>query len=186
LSPAGGSGFTRVGEREIFQGHIISLAIGTFAAPDGERFEREVVHHPGAVAMVPLLDGGRTVILVRQYRAALEELLLELPAGKLDVPGEAPAAAAARELEEEIGYRAAHLEQVAEFYNSPGFCDERVFVFLATGLEAAPLSAQGVEESFMTVEPVALTEALAMVGDGRIRDAKTIIGLLLARTHLAA
>ena len=186
MSGATAGFFTKVGERELYQGHIVNLAIGAFEGPDGERFEREVVHHPGAVAMVPLVEGGRTVVLVRQYRAALEELLLELPAGKLDVPGEAPEVAAARELEEEIGYRAGRLELVAEFYNSPGFCDERVFVFLATGLEPAPMSAQGVEETYMTVEHVALTDALAMVGDGRIKDAKTIIGLLVARDRLAA
>ena len=185
MTGPGGSGFTQLSERTIYEGHVITLAVGTFEGPDGERFEREVVHHPGAVAMVPLLDGGRTVVLVRQYRSALDALLLELPAGKLDVPGEPLEMAAARELEEEIGYRAGHLEQLAQLYNSPGFCDEQGTIFLATDLEPSASSAQGVEEAAMTIEPVPLNEALAMVADGRIQDAKTIIGLLLVRDRLS-
>ena len=180
-----GSGFTKLSERTIHEGHVIALAVGTFAGPDGDRFEREIVHHPGAVAVVPLLDGGRTVILVRQYRSALDDLLLELPAGKLDVPGEALEAAAARELEEEIGYRAGHLEQIAQLWNSPGFCDEQGTIFLATDLSPSASSAQGVEEAAMTIETVPFSEALAMVADGRIQDAKTMIGLLMARDRLA-
>ncbi len=178
------SGFSKRGERAIHQGHVVTLAIATFVDPDGEEFDREVVHHPGAVSVVPVLDDGETVVLVRQYRSSVGGFLLEIPAGKLDVDGEAPEAAAARELEEEVGWRAGRMEKLAEFYNSPGFCDERSTVYLATALERCATSAQGVEERHMTIEHIALADAPAMITDGRILDAKTIIGLTLARERL--
>jgi len=102
-------------------------------------FERDVVHHPGAVSIVPVL--GEEVVLVRQYRAALDGLLLEIPAGKRDVPGEPPEVTAARELEEDIGYRSKDLVKLAEFYNSPGFSDEHSYVYLA--LDPEPAQARG-------------------------------------------
>ncbi len=173
------SGFTKLGERVVHRGHLVTMAEATFADPDGEEFERDIVRHPGAVSVVPLLDGGATVVLVRQYRSAIEGLLLEIPAGKLDVDGEAPEAAAARELEEEVGYRAGRLERLAEFYNSPGFSDEHSIIYAAADLEACELSAQGVEERHMSIEHVALVDVPAMIADGRLVDAKTIIGLTL-------
>jgi 8-oxo-dGTP pyrophosphatase MutT (NUDIX family) len=176
------SGFRPVGERLVHDGHVIRLAVGTFQSPDGDRFEREVVHHPGAVSVVAV--DGDTAVLVRQYRAAVDAELLEIPAGKRDVEHEDPAATAARELEEEVGLRAGHLELLAEFYNSPGFCDEHSWVYLATELTPCPLDAQGVEEQHMTIERVGLAEVPAMIADGRIRDAKTIIGLALARERI--
>jgi ADP-ribose pyrophosphatase len=175
------SGFSKRGERVVHAGHVVTLVEATFVDPDGETFEREVVHHAGAVSVVPLLDDGDTVVLVRQYRAAVEGELLEIPAGKLDVDGEARDAAAARELEEEVGYRAGRLEKLAEFYNSAGYCDERSTVFLALDLEPCEPSAQGVEERHMTIERVSLADVPAMVADGRLVDAKTIIGLTIAR-----
>ncbi len=179
------SGFAKLAERVIYRGQVVTMAESTFVGPDGQEFERDVVRHPGAVSVVPVLDDGETVVLVRQYRSAIEGLLLEIPAGKLDVDGEAPAAAAARELEEEVGYRAGRLERLAEFYNSPGFCDEHSVVFVASDLEPCPSSAQGVEERHLAVEHVALAEVPAMVADGRLADAKTIIGLTLARERLS-
>jgi ADP-ribose pyrophosphatase len=178
------SGFSKRGERVVHAGHVVTLVDATFVDPDGETFEREVVHHPGAVSVVPVLDDGDTVVLVRQYRAAVEAELLEIPAGKLDVDGEAREAAAARELEEEVGYRAGRLEKLAEFYNSAGYCDERSTVFLGLDLEPCELAAQGVEERHMTIERVSLADVPAMVADGRLVDAKTIIGLVLARERL--
>jgi ADP-ribose pyrophosphatase len=178
------SGFAKRDERVIHRGQIVTLAEVTFVDPDGEGFQREVVHHPGAVSVVAVLDDGRTVVLVRQYRGPIDDVLLEIPAGKLDVDGEAPELAAARELEEEVGWRAGRLEKLAEFYNSPGFCDERATVYLALDLVRCPLSAQGVEERHMTIEHVALSDVPAMIADGRILDAKTIIGLTLARERL--
>ena len=179
------SGFSKRGERVVHEGHVITLVDATFVDPDGETFEREVVHHPGAVSVVPVLGDGDTVVLVRQYRAAVEAELLEIPAGKLDVDGEAREAAAARELEEEVGYRAGRLEKLAEFYNSAGYCDERSTVFLGLDLEPCELSAQGVEERHMTIERISLADVPAMVADGRLVDAKTIIGLTLARERLS-
>jgi 8-oxo-dGTP pyrophosphatase MutT (NUDIX family) len=178
------SKFRKVAEREVHSGHLISVAVGTFATPDGEEFERDVVHHPGAVSVVPVVDEGTAVLMVRQYRAAIDKDLLEIPAGKRDVQDEPPETTARRELEEEVGMRAGRMEKLAEFYNSPGFCDEHSFVFMALDLEQCEISAQGVEEQHMTIERVALDDVPGMITDGRIVDAKSIIGLCLAREAL--
>lgn len=153
----------------------------------GESFTRTVVRHPGAVVVVPVVGPG-TVVLVRQYRAATAGDLLEVPAGKRDADGEPPERTAARELEEEIGYRPGELVKVAEFWNSPGFCDEYSHVFVALGLElvgdgaGAPTSP---EERTMTNERVELAHVEALVSDRRLVDGKSIISLLLARQYLA-
>ncbi len=178
------SGFRKLGERSVWRGPLIEVAVGRFAAPDGEEFERDVVHHPGAVSVVPVVEGGRAVLLVRQYRAAIDRELLEIPAGKRDVENEAPEATARRELEEEVGMRAGRVEKLAEFYNSPGFCDEHSVVYLAVDLDPCPTSKQGVEERHMSVEQVDLDDVAALVSSGRIVDAKTIIGLSLAAEAL--
>ncbi len=170
--------FRKVGERTVFEGSVISLGVGTFEAPDGHRFEREIVHHPGAVSVVPLTDDD-DVILVRQYRAPLDRELLEIPAGKRDVADEPIELTAHRELVEEIGMRAGRLELLAEFHNSVGFCDEQSFVFLATELEATATDLQGIEEQHMTIERVALDDVFALIAAGEITDAKTVIGLTL-------
>src|SRR5437764_14817625 len=120
------------------------MAIGEFEAPDGSSFERDLVHHPGAVSVVAIVGGA--AVLVRQYRAALDRDLLEVPAGKRDVDGEPPEATAARELEEEVGLRPARLELLAEFFNSPGFSDEHSYVYLASGLIEVTSRPVGVEE----------------------------------------
>jgi len=176
--------FHKVDERVVFAGTLISTVQATFADPSGDTFERDVVRHPGAVSVVPVLDGGRAVLLVRQYRAAVDRVLLEIPAGKRDVDGEAPEVTAARELQEEVGRRAGHLRKLAEFYNSPGFCDEHSIVFVATDLETVDASAQGVEEQHMTVEEVALADVPGLIAAGELVDAKSIIGLALAREAL--
>jgi ADP-ribose pyrophosphatase len=180
--------FRKLAEREHYRGALIAVATATFADPDGATFARDVVHHPGAVSVVPVLDapGGPEVLLVRQFRAPVEAELLEIPAGKRDVAGEPPEATARRELEEEVGVRAARLELLATFYNSPGFCDEFSYVFLATGLEPTAPTAHSVEERHMRIERVRLDALAAMIATGEIRDAKTIIGLCLARSRLGA
>jgi ADP-ribose pyrophosphatase len=170
--------FRKVGERTVFEGSVISLGVGTFEAPDGHRFEREIVHHPGAVSVVPLTDDDE-VILVRQYRAPLDRELLEIPAGKRDVADEPIELTAHRELVEEIGMRAGRLEPLVEFHNSVGFCDEQSFVFLATELEPTATDLQGIEEQHMTIERVALDDVFALIAAGEITDAKTVIGLTL-------
>lgn len=143
--------------------------------PDGSIRQREFVRHPGAVVIVPILDDGR-VCLIRNYRLAVQEWLWELPAGTID-PGESPAATAARELIEETGYMAAVIEPVCGFWMSPGILNERMHLFLATGLiPGSQALAPGEQiETFETPWP----EALAMVDDGRIQDAKSMAALLL-------
>lgn len=177
------AGFKKLGERSIYEGHVISLGVGEFEAPSGDRFERDLVHHPGAVSVVPLLGDGR-VVLVRQYRAPLDRDLLEIPAGKRDVAGEDPLVTAQRELGEEVGLQAGRIELLAEFYNSPGFSDERSYTYLATELTECAPSPDGVEEHAMRIEQVALEDVPALIAAGELRDAKSIIGLLLARERL--
>ena len=176
-------GFRRGPERVLHEGPVVTLAVGRFTAPDGTGFERQVVHHPGAVSVVPLLDDG-TVRLVRQYRAAIDAELLEIPAGKRDVAGEPADETARRELVEEVGLAAGRLVPLAEFVNSPGFCDEHSTVFLATDLREVAHDRQGVEEAHLEVVHLPLTEVPARVADGTLADAKTIIGLLLALRHV--
>ncbi|MET0727919.1 MAG: NUDIX hydrolase [Acidimicrobiales bacterium] len=176
-------GFTKVIDTEVHRGSRFSVHEVRFRAADGREFDRDVVHHPGAVAVVPLHEDG-TVTLVRQYRAALEQNLLELPAGLRDVEGEPDVRTAERELLEEAGLAATELEHLVTFHNSPGYCDESVGIFLATGLNQVPDDRQGIEEEAMTIERISLDDALVMVGDGRITDAKTIIGLTLTARRI--
>ena len=175
--------FRHLGDEVIHQGYIITLASGSFEAPDGTRFERDVVRHPGAVSVVPLHDDG-TITLVRQYRAALDCELLEIPAGKRDVDGEPPELTASRELAEEVGFEAGRLELLAEFVNSAGFTDERSWVFLGRDLTTVPLDRQGIEEQHLSVERIRLVDVPAMIADGRLIDAKSIIGLTLTMQRL--
>jgi len=179
-----GEGFRKLDERIVLRTSLISVAEATFQAPSGETFERNVVHHPGAVSVVPVLDGGTSVIMVRQYRAALDRELLEIPAGKRDVEGEELEVLAARELQEEIGRTAGTLRKLAEFYNSPGFCDEHSVVYMATDLVVVEREAHGVEEQHMTMQEVALADVPGLIASGELVDAKSIIGLLLAREAL--
>ena len=175
--------FRRLEETEDLRGPVVSVRTGRFEAPDGHVFERQIVRHPGAVVVVPVGD-DRTVTLVRQYRAAIDVELLELPAGKRDVEGEEPELTARRELAEEVGMEAGSMVKLAEFWNSPGFSDELSMLYLATGLAPCPKSAQGIEEGHMEVVGVPLEEAPRLIESGAIRDAKTIIGLCLALEHL--
>ena len=172
------AGFTRLGEEELVRGHVFSVVKARFRGPGGEEFERHVIRHPGAVAVVPLHDDG-TVTLVRQYRAALDHDLLEVPAGTRDLADEVEQRTAERELVEEAGLAATSLEHLVTFHNAPGLSDEAVVVFLARGLTEVADDRQGVEEEAMVVERIALSDALVMIDDGRITDAKTIIALTL-------
>ena len=171
-----GHGFTKIGERLLHEGFVITVATATFEGPAGEVLERDVVHHPGAVAVVAL--DGDDVVLVRQYRPVLEAEILELPAGKLDVPGEDRRMAARRELVEEAGLDARDLVELGRFHNSIGFCDEETTIYLATDLKATTPEAASVEEQYLTVERVPIGEAEGLIADGTITDAKTVIGLL--------
>jgi 8-oxo-dGTP pyrophosphatase MutT (NUDIX family) len=169
--------FRVVDEDVVWSGWRISAATVQVDGPGGQRLERQVVHHPGAVAVVPLHDDG-TVTLVRQYRAALDQAMWEIPAGLRDVAGEPADETARRELAEEVGLSAARLQHLTTFHNSPGFSDEAVVIYLGTGLSVVPDDRQGAEEQHMTVARFPLEEALAMVLDERITDAKTVIALL--------
>lgn len=192
-----------------YRGPLISVATACIEAPDGQRYERDVVHHPGAVSVVPVAwagdrggagggvgagdgEGGAgrglrafDVILVRQYRAAVDQELLEVVAGKRDVAGEPPEVTAHRELAEEVGMVAGRLELLCEFFNSPGFCDEHSFIFLAQDLQPTASETQGVEEAYMTIERVPLADVASMIERREIVDGKTIIALTLAREALA-
>ena len=176
--------FHKRSEREIYRGALISLAEGTFAGPDGSEFRRDLVHHPGAVSVVPYESDG-TVLLVRQYRAPLDRDLLEIPAGKRDVADEPPELTAHRELAEEVGRRAGRMELLTTFYNSPGFCDEYSYTYLARDLTEVPIEAHSVEEQSMTVERVPFRKALDLIASGEITDAKTIIALLLTKERVS-
>jgi len=165
-----------VDSRPIYDGRIVRFRVDTVALPDGSTVKREVILTPGAVVIIPLTDDGR-VRLVRQYRSAAGEFMLELPAGTLE-PGESPAAAAPRELAEETGDRAAHWERLTGFYTIPGICDEYLHLFLATGLTPGEPNREA--DEFIEVVTLPLEEALSMVKTGTIYDAKTMIGLLLA------
>lgn len=177
--------FRKLSERTVHQGGMVSLAVGTFESPDGHRFERDIVHHPGAVVMVPYDERTGEVVFVRQYRAALDQALLEVPAGKRDVEGEPPEVTAVRELAEETGLEAGSWQLVGRFYNSPGFSDEESWCYLARDLRAVPDERHGIEEQHMTVERVPLAEVGTLVRSGEITDAKTIVGLFLVMEALA-
>lgn len=180
------SSFRIVGERSEWSGRRLALKVAEVEAPDGSRHQREVVRHPGAVGVVPLHDDG-TITMVRQYRVAIDADMWEIPAGLRDVADEPSISTARRELVEEAGLEAAHVEHLVTFHNSPGFTDEVVIVYLATGLTEVPHDRQGIEEDHMLVERVPLEVALARVDRGEITDAKTIIALqAIARRRAAA
>jgi ADP-ribose pyrophosphatase len=166
---------------EVYAGRLVRVVRDTVR--EGEHtYVREVVGHPGGAAAVPLFEDG-TVAFVSQYRHPTRRFVLELPAGKLD-PGEGPAAAAARELEEELGVVAGRMEQLSEFYTTPGFCAERLWVFLATELRETARRHE--EDEIIEVVRMPFARALALVASNEIDDAKTIIGLLLAAGRLGA
>jgi 8-oxo-dGTP pyrophosphatase MutT (NUDIX family) len=169
---------------EVFRGWIFSVAQAEMVDPDGKPFERFIIHHPGAVTIVPV-SADRRVTLVRQYRAAVDRMVLEVPAGTCDVADEPRETAARRELAEEAGLEAEHMDVLIETFNTPGISDQRTTIFLATGLSPCPAKPMGVEEGFMTIETIALDDVEALVADGTLIDETTVLGLLLARAHLA-
>lgn len=177
---AGGRGFRWRGEHLVAQGWRISLVRARFEAPDGGCFERDVVRHPGAVAVVPVTGQG-TAVLVRQYRGPVDQELLEVPAGTRDVAGEPPEQTAARELAEEVGLRAGHLEQLCRFYNTPGFCDEETVLYVASDLARCDTGRSGPEEQHLTVHEVDLRTVDQLLAGDTVRDGQSILGLLLAR-----
>jgi len=184
-----GAGFRHEGDEHAFQGHLWRVVTGTFRSPDGETFHRDIVRSPGAVAVVPILDGRGTavdVVLLRQYRAAFDDYVLEIPAGMRDIAGEPLEETAQRELLEETGYRARSLDLLHSFYPSPGMTDAVLHIYLGTSLHFEKRTGHGPEELDMEVLTVPLHEAVEMAVRGRIKDAKSVIGLLLAERLLNA
>ena len=158
---------------EIYRGFMVNLTVDQITTAAGIDTIREVFHHPGGAAVVPVLPNG-DILLVRQFRYPIQQDLLELPAGKID-PGETPESAARRELVEEVGYQAGVLEPLGEFYTTPGFCTEKLYLYLARDL--TPASESGDDDEELVVEQFSLSELNTLLTSGRIADAKTLIGI---------
>jgi len=158
-----------------FAGRFIRVSLEEHWLPDGRRGAFEIVRHPGGAAVLPVLEDGR-VLLIRQFRPAVDTSILELPAGKLEA-GEEPLLCAARELEEETGYRAGRLEPLGQMWTAVGFCDELLHLFLARDLSRGEQALE--PDEFIETIPLPLDEALALLRRGEIRDGKTQLALLL-------
>jgi ADP-ribose pyrophosphatase len=159
--------------KNIYMGIVVNLNVDTVTLPNGLTVDLEVVRHPGAAAVVPLKDDGM-VVLIRQFRHAAGGFIYEIPAGKLH-PGEDPRVCAIRELEEEIGYRAGKLELLSSIFTAPGFTDEVIHIYKATGLSVGRQQLD--RDEVLEVVEMSLSEAIGMIKNGEIRDAKSIVGL---------
>ncbi len=157
----------------VHAGKVLKLDLDKVALPNGRTIELEILRHPGASAVVPLKDDGK-VVLIRQLRHAAGGFIYEIPAGKLD-PHEDPKDCAARELEEEVGYRAGSLELLTSIWTAPGFTDEVIHIYRGTKLEGGKQQLD--QDEILEIVEWSLEEAIAKIQDGTIRDAKTIIGL---------
>ncbi|MEQ1642992.1 MAG: NUDIX hydrolase [Pyrinomonadaceae bacterium] len=164
-----------ISTKPIYKGRIFDIRVDTIREGLLE-YERDIIAHPGSGVIVPVYEDG-TVALVRQYRHAAGKSLLEIPAGSLD-EGESPETGARRELEEEIGVTAENFEQIAEFYVSPGFLTEKMYVFLATGLKETSQALD--DDEIVEIERISFETAFEMIRSGEIEDAKTIVGLTMA------
>ncbi len=166
----------------VHQGHYLQVRVDTIARADGSTAKRDIVGHPGAIAVLAL-DDDRRVLMVRQWRTAADEALLEIPAGTLDIHDgvtEDPFVAAKRELEEETGHRAASWRKLAAFWTAPGFATELMHLYLATGIAGAAADDRLApdEDERLELRAVPLDEAIGLALDGTLRDAKSILGLL--------
>lgn len=168
-----------VGERTLHTGRSYDFVELSVDHPDGQRRTKPMVRHRGAACVIPLLEtpSGPAVVMVRNDRVTIDDFLLELPAGGIDA-GEDPAAAAARELEEETGYRAATVEPLARFYTTPGLTDELMHAFVARGLTHVGQKLEPYE--VLTVHPVPVVDLLSMMDRGELTDGKTVCSLLMA------
>lgn len=169
-----------ISSETIFRGKIVNLRVDQVELPNGNRTAREVVEHAGAVAVVPVTDKNE-IIMVRQYRYPAGRVLLEVPAGKLE-KGEDPALCAERELREETGFEAGEMSLIFSFYTTPGFTDEKLYLYLARGL--VQLGSQPDEDEFINIDCIPLEKALEMVDSGEVEDAKSIIGVLAAKREI--
>jgi ADP-ribose pyrophosphatase len=172
-----------ISTQRIFSGRIVTLDLNEIELPDGQHQKREIIRHPGAVALIALDNQGH-VLLVRQFRSAAAQIMSEIPAGVLNL-GEDPMTAAIRELQEETGFKPGKIESLGGLYTAPGYTTEFIHLFVATQLIAAPLPQD--EDEFIELDHVTLADALAMIDRGEIQDAKTIVALLkFARHQLTA
>lgn len=169
-----------ISTENIFKGHIIDVKVHTIELPDGKQAKREVVEHHGGVGIIAVTP-QREVFMVTQYRIAADSMMLEIPAGKLEL-GEDPYDAAMRELQEETGYKASELIELGEYYATPGYCGEKLIIYMATDLEYC---GQNLDEGeFLNVEKYPLDELYQMVMDNKIHDCKTAIAILKAKQIL--
>jgi ADP-ribose pyrophosphatase len=159
--------------RNIYTGKVVTLNVDTVQLPNGVTIDLETIRHPGAAAVVPIKDDG-TVVLIRQFRHAAGGFIYEIPAGKLS-PGEDPLHCAARELEEEVGYRASSFELLTSIFTAPGFADEVIHVYKATGLTQGRQQLD--RDEVLEIVEMPLEQAIRRIQDGTIRDGKTIVGL---------
>lgn len=159
--------------KPIYKGTVVTLNVETVRLPNGHTIDLEVIRHPGASAVVPMKKDG-TVVLIRQFRHAANGFIYEIPAGKLH-PKEDPLDCAARELEEEIGYKADRFELLSSIFTAPGFADEVIHIYLATGLTIGTQNLD--EDEVLEVVEMPLRDAIRKIRDGTIRDGKTIVGL---------
>lgn len=159
--------------RNIYTGKVVTLNVDTVQLPNGVTIDLETIRHPGAAAVVPMKDDG-TVVLIRQFRHAAGGFIYEIPAGKLS-PGEDPLHCASRELEEEVGYRAASFELLSSIFTAPGFADEVIHVYKATGLIQGRQQLD--HDEVLEIVEMPLSAAMGKIVDGTIRDGKTIVGL---------
>ena len=183
------TGFRRISERTIHEGHVWDLALAQFEAPDGSSFSRDIVRSPGAVGVLPLVfdaEGNPSVVLVAQYRPPYERVIIEIPAGMRDVEGEDPSQVARRELIEEAGLQAGQLDLLTEILPSPGMTDSVTTLYLATECIPVPHDRHGPEEEHMELLHIPLVEAVAMVERGEIADAKSVVALLFTDRRLRA
>lgn len=169
----------QLASRRIYTGRVVRLDVDTVRFPDGSTGELELIRHPGAAAVVPCASDPRgpdpTILLIRQFRYATGGMLWEVPAGTLD-PGEDPEACARRELAEEAGVTAAELRRLTSVWTTPGFTDEVIHLYMATGLTAGTPARE--RDEFIEVVPQPLSQVLNRIRDGEIRDAKTIVAIL--------
>ena len=166
-----------INQETVFSGRIVEARVDTLLAPDGRQITREVIHHPGAVAIIPI-DSDDNALLVRQYRYPVGHDLLEIPAGVIE-EGESPDNTAQRELREETGYASRNLRPLGGIYSSPGFCDEILYIYLARDLVESKLPAD--EDEDITLERVPMSDVGRLIRLGEIQDAKSVAGLLMAQ-----